>query len=450
MNRRVLIIACAFPPTGGPGVQRIAKFCKFLPRLGWRPTVWTHRALPELPRDDTLLRDIPHDIEVIRTGACAVETDVACGAVRYGRGTVATAAQWCRRAARWLRGPDWPDSHAPWARDSVAPLLRLAELRQFDAVLSTFSPPSNHWLAWEIKQRTGLPWVADFRDLWIDDYRYKPASRRHAAADRRFQQAVLDNADAVIGVTPRQTDILRSRAPDRAEVFHTITNGYDPDDFERAGLLSLDALAARRSTSVFTLSHVGRLDQYRSGEALFEGLRRFQAAIAEESARFQLRVVGHLGRQAKSELERFGISYVHTEYVRHGEAVREMMNAAALLLTTPEGPNADSVIPAKLFEYLAARRPILLVGPSTECERIVAECGAGVSAGRSAETIARQLGEWFDLWRSGRGLRGVRTNSLRAYSRVEQAKSLARLLEELTMARAGILVDGDLGKAAVA
>ena len=131
--RRVLIIAYAFPPTGGPGVQRPAKFAKYLPQFGWRPTVWTVDAAPGLPRDTTLLDDLPPEV-TIHTQGCgggvprvrrklrglldspssSVATQVAS---RF-----AAALDW--RLQAWHTAASFPDDCASWAKQSVAPLAR--------------------------------------------------------------------------------------------------------------------------------------------------------------------------------------------------------------------------------------------------------------------------------------------------------------------------------------
>ena len=86
--------------------------------------------------------------------------------------------------------------------------MRIVEGGEVELLYSTYSPASNHLLALELKRRTGLPWVADFRDLWTDDYRYREPSAKRRAAHRRLEQEILDSADVVVGVTPTQTEIL--------------------------------------------------------------------------------------------------------------------------------------------------------------------------------------------------------------------------------------------------
>jgi len=433
-TRRVLMIACAFPPTGGPGVQRSAKFAKYLPRFGWLPTVWTADHIEGLPRDRSLLEDLPDAVDV-RTcgagGALRAARHVVRGFVERSDGSGAAGI-----VSRFASAIDWrmgakiaaalPDDHVGWAHRSLRPLLRLIRGAGFDAIFSTFSPGSNHLLALELKHRTGLPWVADFRDLWTDDYCYAEQSSARRAAHLRLQQKTLETADAVLGVSERQTEILASHVrPEMRHKFTTITNGFDPADFPEPGP------GVTRSER-FTLAHVGRFDRWRTSGALFAGLRRFAASLGPMRDQMRLRIVGHAGPATRETTRATGISCTFDGYVAHAEAIAAMRSADALLLTAPAGPNGASVIRAKLFEYLAARRPILLLGPRAgACERIVLGCRAGLSVEFDDGAIATALHRLFDGWKARSPLHGCNPESLAGYSRIHLTGRLASLLDRV-------------------
>ncbi len=418
-SRNVLMISCAFPPTGGPGVQRSLKFAKFLPQFGWRPIVWCAGPLAGLPRDDTLRAELPDDVS-IHTHAHRPMTKP--------RGFLADFA---RRAAGRLgrssrpKNVDAPhqDEFITWADSSMEPLLELIEREQVSAIYSTFSPASNHCLAMALKTQTGLPWLADFRDLWTDDYRYPKASAARCEADRELERRFLTMADVVIGVTPRQTKILAGAAGPNARTFETITNGFDAEDFSAGAI-------ATTPTSEFVLAHVGRLDQYRSYDALFDGLKRFLNNLGQDRSRFLFRVVGHAGSVARAKLQDAGVRCDYVDYVEHARAIHAMRSADALLLTVPTGPNAGSVIPAKLFEYLAAQRPILTVGPNGgACERIVAQTQAGLSAGVEADQIAAAIDRMYSASRKGQPMPGCLPQCLAPFERKTLTWRLADLLD---------------------
>ena len=434
-GRPVLMIACAFPPTGGSGVQRTAKFVKYLPGCGWDPIVWARDSVPGMPRDERLAAETPAGIEVFRTGGNFWD-----GLWERSRricergGVLAPLARRINvRLSRSLPRGRLPDDQIAWARRSVQPLGGLIRLRQVRAIYSTFSPASDHWLALELKRRTGVPWVADFRDLWTDDYRYREPTQHCWAAHRELEQAVLETADAVIGVSRRQTEILASHVPSRCDRFVTITNGYDPSDFKGVAKAIAHERESPARAKVFVLAHVGRLDRWRSCEPLFDALADFVRSLGEQRKSFRVHLVGHSDVAARERFLMDGVPYRNVGIVDHADAIRAMASADALLLASPDGPNADSVIPAKTFEYLTSGRPILSVGPDDgEAERIVMSCQAGVTAGFARSEILAGLCALYDEWRDGSPPFPIHKQALVPFQRQVQASRLARVLDAIS------------------
>lgn len=429
---KVLVIASAFPPTGGPGVQRTLKFVKYLPQFGWSPVVWTLDRCSGLPTDESLLSDVPSEVSIHRRAGgnrampTLMESIHRCADKQGLFGAAARRLDWRLRTRH--AGASFPDECAPWAEASVRPILRLIPELGIDVLYSTFSPASNHLLAMKVREATGLPWVADFRDLWTDDYRYREASAPLRSAHRRLEQEFLESADIVIGVSGRQTNILAAHAPARRDQFATITNGFDPEDFDNC---SGDAEVAT-SGDRFVLAHVGRFDRWRTPGVFFEGLSRFLRETEAAGESFELRIVGHIDRVTASRVDATGVTWSGTGEVSHGEAIREMRRADALLLNVPDGRNADSVIPAKLFEYLAARRPILVVGPvDGEAERIVQSQRAGLATNFDEADIGQAIGRLFRAWHDGSLAELYDPCDIDQFSRVGLTRRLAEWLDKL-------------------
>ncbi len=429
-GHRVLMIASAFPPTGGPGVQRTAKYAKYLPQSGWQPFAWTQEPVDELPQDPTLLADLPTEVRVYRHGNGGTIRAVrrSLRNVSDGDGLLsklAKAVDW-RLDAR-LATADSANDGSSWVRSSVAPVCRLIREENVAAIYSTFSPICNHTLALDVKRRTNLPWVADFRDLWTDDYRYDEPCEKRRGHHRRLELQILQTADIVIAVTERQTEILSGHLPPpQRSKFITITNGFDPADFtEKMPPRSADSRP-------FVLTHVGRFDRRRTPPAWFNGLRHFVDTLCEQKCRFELRIVGHVSAETRRRLDATKTPCSFAGEVPHAEAIREMRTADALLLNVPDGPNADSVIPAKLFEYLAAERPILVVGPEDgQAERIVNSCAAGITTNFDQDEIADALAQLMIGWHIGRPIPGCPAEALAPFSRLRLAQKLASVLNRL-------------------
>lgn len=426
--RNVLMISAAFPPTGGPGVQRSVKFAKYLPVFGWKPMVWAAEPLDGLPVDETLLHDLPPEVLIHRQPFR--RSRMAHPRLRRFMGWLpglSVAAHGPRRSA----APGYlPDELFSWAEESTESAIQIIRKQRIDVVYSTFSPVSNHWLALKIQEATGLPWVADFRDLWTDDYRYRPRNAAQRAADRLLEQEILETADAIIGVSERQTSLLAGHVPDQRSKFSTITNGFDPDDFRGMH-------RTRDTEDRWVIAHVGRLDRWRACAAWFEGLHMFLTSNADARSRCALRIMGHAGSEVRSRLSETGAACEFLPYGPHRAAIQEMHDADLLLLLIPDGPHADSVIPAKLFEYLAVGTPILAVGPAGgECEAMVHRCRAGRAVGFHAPEVSGTLQILFEDWESDRTDVGDGNVDLQPYSRREQAGALAEILHHVAGAEA--------------
>lgn len=445
-RRRVLMIAHAFPPAGGSGVQRTAKFAKYLPHFGWEPTVWAAEAPADLPRDDSLLRDLPDQLDrIVYSGF-----DTSC----WPR----DAERLLRRAARPIlgrrlgEGLAWrgrrlierfvlhalvPDASALWALGSLPRLRRLVRTRRFDAIYSTYSPASNHLLAWRLARATGVPWLADFRDVWTQDFRYPfrtgPVWRR--AVDRALERRMIGAAAAVVAVTEPQTRLLSQLADDRLDRFVTIPSGVDTADFDHA-LDDAPGDTPQRDAGVFRLAYVGRFCKGTITPAFFDGLQAFLAGLGAEKSRFELRLVGTVSSDLREGLERCGVTCSETGYVAHAAAIREMCTADALLLGIADGPNAETIMTGKVFEYLAAARPILAMGPA-DCVamKLVDGCRAGVVTSTRSGDIAAALRTLWTAWADGEPLPGCPPEALAPHTRRNQAARLAAVLDAVAAGR---------------
>ncbi len=435
-RRRVLMISHVFPPAGGSGVQRMAKFAQYLPEFGWTPVVWTRESAPELPADETLLGDLPADLD--RRSAPGVHPSHAFHRMvdRVRRGparTMLEALDWRfeRLAGRvsswWL-----PDAAMPWAMGSVPGLWRMARRERPDAILSTFGPASNHLLGWLMKRWTGRPWVADFRDLWTDNFDFDVDSRVRRRMRAWLERKFLEAADVVVGVSDEQTRVLAGHLPGQQEKFVTIPNGVDLNDFS-----PLDRARVRLELGIpedrFVLSHVGSLVSSAEPSAILNGVGSFKRRTRDLDGRFEFRIVGSVPAPILRRVVEANVSPMIRGYVTHGEAVRETLAADCLILgNTTTGPNCASIQPGKVFEYLAAGRPILHVGPAGgACDRLIVECHAGVTVGPEPERISAVLHEWWIAWQRGALPPGCDPERVTPYGRQALTGRLAGILDRL-------------------
>lgn len=363
--RRVLVITYYWPPNGGAAVQRWLKMVKYLPDHGWAPVVYTPENPEVILPDPGLEGQVSTGVEVVRrpisepytwykwlTGRKADER-VHLGFIKEeGRG-----GGWREDLAVWVRGNAFiPDARVWWVRPSVRFLVKYLADHPVDAVVTTGPPHSMHLIGLALKKRTGVRWIADWRDPWtnIDFYRQLKLT---GAADRkhhRLEREVVTHTDVNVAVgwtMAAELDALGSR---RTEV---VTNGFDPADVPSPPM-PLD--------EAYSLVHVGNMTASRDIPQLWSAL----AALCQEdpafAQRFTLRFIGPVDQAVLGSLAKAGLAdkVERLGSVDHAQAMRHMQRARVLLLSVNDTPNAKGVLTSKLFEYLAMGRPILAVGPA--------------------------------------------------------------------------------------
>ncbi|MFN8548429.1 MAG: glycosyltransferase [Candidatus Eisenbacteria bacterium] len=370
--KELLYISYFFPPLGGAGVQRAAKFARYLPEFNWRASVITSDARYWMD-DPSLLADVDDACEVVRVphwGSGAMQRQAGGGVRSSGR------VRWLRALSRWLFVPD---NYVAWSAAAARSAARMLASGRFAACLTTSSPDSAHLIGLWLRARFGIPWIADFRDPWTRRLSYAPPSQWHDRLHHRLEREVLHGADGVI-VTSEATrdDFLeryRSLEPARVQV---VTNGYDEADF----LAALRATADREDLLRGEILHSGQLNPERPIEPYLRGLTRYLERARVPSLPASLFAGGHYDRDvaavAKHRLEAY-VRFVPNR--PHLVAVGDCLHARILLLMEDPSPRGALILPGKIFEYLRAGRPILaLVAPSGAAAHLVRSLDAGLVA----------------------------------------------------------------------
>ena len=407
--KRLLIITYYWPPTGGSGVQRWVKFSKYLPESGWQPVVYTPENPEQLARDESLLADIPACAEVIKTHITEpYEVYRRLTGGKKGEGEVnpvnAQKKNWKQRLSLWVRGNCFiPDPRIGWVRPSVRFLKKYLAEHPVDAVVTTGPPHSVHLIGLGLKKALGLRWIADFRDPWTEMFYYKhlglgpAADRRH----HRLEQAVLDGADTVISVSPPVAEDFRARTKTPVVL---ITNGFDEDDFKPSfasptgespceGVVEPGCPGISRTLfpgpgkpgpqarwPEIRLVHTGLFAADGNPLNLWDALAERCAADPDFRKQLQIRLAGKVDAAITAAIRARGLgeNLVELGYLPHDETVREQRAADILLLPLRREPEYAKVLPGKIFEYLAARRPVLGVGQEDgAAAEVLRDSGAG-------------------------------------------------------------------------
>jgi hypothetical protein len=412
---RVLMVAYHYPPMrGSSGIQRTLKFSQYLPQHGWQPLVLSAHPRAYANSGDDQLAEIPPEAIVHR--AFALDT-----------------SRHLSLRGRYLGWMALPDRWVSWCLGAIPAGLRLIRRHRPQVIWTTYPIASAKVIGLVLHRLTGLPWIADLRDPMTDvDYPSDPLTRRvyrwiEAQTIKHCTLAVCTTPGAIVTYTRRFPQIPPSR-------FALIENGYDEENFANAAALLKPAVPL--TGRPFTLVHSGVIyPSERDPIPLFEALAALQAAGTVTAARLRivLRATAHDDYLA-GLIAKYGIGEIVSlaPHVAYRDALAEMLNADGLLVL--QATNCNHQIPAKLYEYLRARRPILaLTDAIGDTASALRQAGIDTIAPLDDQAgIQAGLLRFLRLAEAGQAplasLDAIAANSRRA-----RTAELARLLEQVTV-----------------
>lgn len=409
--KRFIFITYLFPPASGAGVHRPLKLVKYIGGYGWQPVVLTARKPAALAQDQKLMDQVPPQVPVVRLLNLEPHSGPGDSGGAGGSGLQS-----------WAAGLPFPDRYILWAASALPGALLAARKAKAQAVVVTAPPFSAFVLGSMVARVMGLPLVLDFRDVWSGFYTrgYRPG---HAGRLRRMMISNLEGrlvrcAAAVVTASPTHAEDLRRLHGGPADKFVWLPNGYDLADFSPWP----PAIAA--TDGKFNLLYTGTLFSVTSLRHLWEAMAMLWE---DERSRFRVVIAGKCAGGEISDPQLPGLEVVEHGHLDHVEALAQMARAQALVLTLADMPGAWPVIPSKLYEYLAARRPILSLTPPGEASAIVEACRAGVVvAPGEPQKLADVLRSWLLTPPKISGLLPA------LFDRQKQAGQLAALLERVS------------------
>ncbi|HEY7019238.1 MAG TPA: glycosyltransferase family 4 protein [Gaiellaceae bacterium] len=414
---KVLLVTMYFPPAGGGGVQRPLKLATHLPSLG----IETHVLAPDDPKwlhRDEELRP-PTQAFVHRARYLGPKARLPSEELR-GLSGVELAVAHARLAGRRLL---LPDASVTWAPTAVPAAVRIVRSEGIDAVVTTSPPLSMNLIGASVQRLTGVKWIADQRDSLVQNadrrFERKTVQAKEKALERVVQM-VANRADGIVAVSEFIADELRAYDP--AGPVRVIPNGCDFDDF--AGL-------EYRSGDRFRITHTGSFFGKRNPRAFLSALA--SSGLEDVVARF----VGDfrsVDREWVGELD-LGDRLELLDYLPHRRALELQRDSEANLLLLPEAAGRGKVVPSgKIFEYLAAERPILAAVPTDGvAAKLVRETGAGVVVAPDDDKGIREaLVGLHARWKAGQLANGYLGDEERKrLSRETRVEELADLLWSL-------------------
>ena len=425
---RVLFLAYHFPPLGGPGTQRSTKFAAHLPALGHLPLVVTGPGVSTSrwdPRDDTLLAELPPEVEVVRA-----------------RGPVPEPGQ--GRRDRWL------DRATPFSRWWVEAAVAAGRSRvgECNAIYASMAPYETAVAAARLAQESGLPWIADLRDPWaLDEMRVYP-SAAHRRRDLQRMRSALSSAHAIVMNTPEAAAAVRRAFPELGLKLVTwVPNGYDARDFagrppsdEREGPLRIvhtgslhTELGSRHGTSRLVRSLLGGAEDIdilaRSHVHLLRALEHPKLA-----GHVELHLAGALTPMDRQASAAAAVPVHEHGYLDHAGSIALLRSADLLFLPMHDLPRGRParIVPGKTYEYLAAGRPILAAVPAGDARELLATSPvARLCAPTDVRAMTEHVATELEYVRS-RGRRpDVFADGIERYERGALASELAGVLDRL-------------------
>ncbi len=399
-DANVLFVAYEFPPRGGPGVQRSAKFAKYLPDFNYRPLVLTAteenvaRLAKDTLIDETLLEDVQHT-ELFRCRGW--ERYLIHLPDKYN----------LRRLSKFFLSPD--RNILAWVPFAHKRALKLAAKHSVDLIYTSVSPFSSAILGCNLKKALGVPWVVDFRDPWCDDSLCIWPTKWHYRFEERQEARVLEAADAIVVVTPTMKDFLVQRFPQWEDKVHVIPNGFDPPDFPTqveptpgpelhigytGVFVDHDRPPIGRKLGPFSKFWVDHIlfrhaicdMSTHSPYFLLHAVRQLLDEHPEWESRIRLSFAGRFGEKNKELVHDLRLDNVISikGYLPHKESTRLLMSSDVLFLPMKSHMNNNGEYrnynySGKVFEYLAARKPILAAVPEGDARDLIRDTRTGWS-----------------------------------------------------------------------
>lgn len=440
--KHVLLVAYLFPPVGGGGVQRAVKLAKYLTSHDVRVSVLTVANPRHATLDHSLMDQLPDEVQVYRAEERKLLPVPKAPSQNAAVSEKETAPQrpsfkqrlFQRLKPHLVKGKEWllvPDDQILWYRGAVEQGKAIVKDEGVDVVLSTSGPYTNHLVGRALKAKTGIPWIADFRDPWTQNM-HRPSMRWRLNREEKMEAAVMKEADLITTVTPTFRANFVKKYPFIDEKLHLIYNGFDPADYR-------DLAPLKRDENAFTVLYTGIFYKERNPRLFLKAVCELIGEGKLDRDLLSLEFAGVFDYPGYTEnqdaVRAYGLGDVVHQWgnLKHGDVLGRMKGADLLLLVGDTSEDAGAYIPGKLYEYMAVNRPILALSVDGESATIVRDHHLGdVVHPFDLEGMKASVLSSYESWKSGTEPRAAHGDETRRYRRDEQAKAFAGLIHDVT------------------
>lgn len=435
--KNLLVIAYYFPPSGGPGGQRVLKTVKYLPHFGWQPFVLTvsNGQFPAI--DESLLEEIPESVLVERTRifepydiyrkiiglkpGTAIDVNVI---KKEGQPTSVK-----QRLAEFVRATFFiPDARIGWIFSAVKAGKELIRKHKIDAIYSSSPPYTCSIIAKKLKKFSNLPWIAGFRDPWTGFISTPKRWVIPAIIDSHLEKSVFKTADFVEcaweGIIKDAFKKYPSLDPTK---FIHIPNGFDSSDFPEIEF---------KPNEKFTLTYTGSMYGRRNPDSFFKAIEKLITSGEIDPNDIKLIFVGRFGDEIYDMFNKvtFNDNIEIHSYVPHKKSIEFILRSDVLLLVVDESKESEEIVPGKVYEYIGTRKPILAIAPdNSSIAKLIKETQTGFVAHQNdIDRIAQNYLAFYQAWKKKSLIINPDEQEIIKYERKESARQLAELLNSFT------------------
>ena len=447
--KKVLIISYYFPPSGGPGVQRVLKFVKYLPQFGWEPIVLTVKDGDFPARDESLLSEIPKNIRVYRTHifeaynlyrrltgrkkGSALDVD---NINKEGKQKLSERFSNFVRATFFI-----PDGRRGWLKYAVKEGKNILINEKPDLIFSSSPPYTCALIAMKLKLfaqkklKRDIPWVSAFRDAWTN---YLTTPNRWfipSMIDKRYERTTLVNSDIVTIVSKGFKDDFDSKYPEISKdtQYELIRNGFDSSDF---AITAPEQQAKDKLTFVYTGSMYGKRNPY----FFIDTLTELSSKNKIDKDKIKIYFVGRCGQDIHDYIDKSPIkdSIELIPYIPHSESIKYLLKADAMLLIIDEDKYSKMILSGKVFEYLGASlitgKPVIAIAPEGEASDLIKETNSGyVIPHNNKELLSTAILNLYNsIFSNNKSSISINKEEIRKYDRINLTRKLAEVFDKIT------------------
>lgn len=448
--KNILIVAYYYPPKGGAGVQRTAKFAKYLQRYGYNVHVLTVKENASGVTDLSLNFDVENGIKIYRTEIKETKLlNRVLNVINKNKSEkqndnmdeerVEVKPNYLKTVLRNIAKKMFlqaynlmyiPDDKKGWIDFAVEKGREIISNNNIDIIFTTSLPYSSHMIGYKLAKEFNVKWIVDFRDPWVTN----------ALAEYTFlvkqiykylEKKIIKRADRVISVSQPIIDDFISRYKDeKPSKFKVITNGYDEEDFDGLNLKLSEA------NDKFTILYNGSLYANESPKSFFVSIKNLIEDGKIDRNKIKVKFVGDMGK-VQSDLYNiyksiFPEVYEFQTYKPHKESLLEICYANALLLILGEGKGTKGVYSGKIFEYIRAEKPIIGIVPDGVARELIEETNTGYVAYPSKQKEVEEIiYKLYNDFINKQNRYAPLKEKIENYSRENLTKKLIRIMQEL-------------------